>query len=91
MLAAGEARRMRARPNACPCRNCAPAAPAASEGKAVAVHSLTGGAKRITYKIGPFDIRPGRNPIEFAPIVQRPQVDGCITPNLTRLSDALSG
>jgi hypothetical protein len=40
--------------------NGAPAAPAASEGKAVAVHSLTGGAKRITYKTGPFDIRPGR-------------------------------
>jgi plastocyanin len=66
----------------------APAASAAPEGKAFATQSLAGGAKRITYKIGPFDIRPGQNPIEFAPIVERPQVDGYITrikPNLTYL------
>src|SRR4051794_10339514 len=66
----------------------APAASAAPEGRAYAVSSLAGGAKRITYRIGPFDIKPGQNPIDFAPITQRPQVDGYITrfkPNLTYL------
>src|SRR6185295_11579546 len=68
------------------------AAPGASAavplGKASAVQALAGGAKRVTYKIGPFNIRPGQNPIDYAPIVQRPQVDGYITrikPNLTYL------
>jgi len=56
------------------------AAPGASAavplGKASAVQALAGGAKRVTYKIGPFNIRPGQNPIDYAPIVQRPQVRG---------------
>ncbi len=66
----------------------APAASAGPLGKAAAVQSLAGGAKRVTYKIGPFNIKPGQNPIDLAPITQRPQVDGYITrfkPNLTYL------
>ena len=57
-------------------------------GKAVAVQSLAGGAKRITYRIGPFNVVPGQNSIGYAPITQRPQVDGYITrirPDLTYL------
>ncbi len=66
----------------------APPALAAREGRAVAVQSLAGGAKRITYRIGPFEVRPGQNQIGYAPIVERPQVDGYITrirPDLTYL------
>lgn len=66
----------------------APAASASPLGKAAAVQSLAGGAKRVTYKIGPFDIKPGQNPIDNSIIRQRPQVDGYITrfkPNLTYL------
>jgi plastocyanin len=65
-----------------------PSALAAPEGKAVAVQSLAGGAKRITYKIGPFDVIPGQNRIGYAPISERPKVDGYITrikPDLTYL------
>ena len=65
------------------------AAPAtARTGKAVAVQSLAGGAKRITYRIGPFDVVPGQNSINLRPITERPQVDGYITrirPDLTYL------
>ena len=39
----------------------APAALAAPEGKAVAVSSLANGAKRIKYRIGPFNVVPGQN------------------------------
>src|SRR5262245_54859081 len=71
----------------------APSASAAVPlGKASAVQALAGGAKRVTYKIGPFNIRPGQNPIDYAPIVQRPQVDGYITrikPNLTYLDGTI--
>jgi hypothetical protein len=61
-------------------------------GKAVAVQSLAGGAKRITYRIGPFNIIPGQNSIDYAPILQRPQVDGYITrirPDLTYLNGSV--
>ena len=70
----------------------APAASAGQLGNASAVQSLAGGAKRVTYKLGPFDIRPGQNPIDYAPITQRPQVDGYITrfkPNLTYLDGTI--
>jgi plastocyanin len=66
----------------------APPALAAPEGKAVAVQSLAGGAKRIMYRIGPFEVRPGQNQIGYAPILERPQEDGYITrirPDLTYL------
>ena len=53
------------------------------------MQSLAGGAKRLTYRIGPFNIIPGQNSIDYAPITQRPQVDGYITrirpePHLSR-------
>jgi len=69
-----------------------PPALAAREGKAVAVQSLAGGAKRITYRIGPFDVIPGQNSIGYAPILERPQVDGYITrirPDLTYLDGSV--
>ena len=70
----------------------APSAFASAEGKALAVQSLAGGAKRITYRIGPFNIIPGQNSIGYAPILQRPQVDGYITrirPDLTYLDGSV--
>src|ERR671910_1431201 len=71
-----------------------PPAMAGVEGKAVAVQSLAGGAKRIKYKIGPFDVVPGQNEIGYAPIVERPQRDGWFTrirPDLTYLSGRVPG
>ena len=71
-----------------------PPAMADVEGKAVAVQSLAGGAKRIKYKIGPFDVVPGQNEIGYAPIVERPQRDGWFTrirPDLTYLSGRVPG
>jgi hypothetical protein len=68
------------------------AAPVARTGKAVAVQSLPGGAKRITYRIGPFDVIPGQNSIGLRPILERPQVDGYVTrikPNLTYLDGSV--
>jgi plastocyanin len=72
----------------------APPAMADVEGKAIAVQSLAGGAKRIKYKIGPFDIVPGQNEIGYAPIAERPQRDGWFTrirPDLTYLSGRVPG
>ena len=72
----------------------APPALAAPEGKAVAVQSLAGGAKRITYRIGPFDVTPGQSRIGYAPILERPQADGYITrirPDLTYLDGRVPG
>ena len=66
----------------------APSALAAPEGKAVAVQSLAGGAKRIKYRVGPFDVAPGQNKIAYHPITERPRVDGYFTrfrPDLTYL------
>ena len=65
-----------------------PPALASPVGKAVAVQSLAGGAKRLTYRIGPFDVVPGQNSIGLRPILERPQVDGYVTrikPDLTYL------
>src|SRR5215210_6316289 len=73
---------------------CAPSALAAPEGKAVAVQSLAGGAKRIKYEIGPFDIVPGQNEIGFQMIAEKPQVDGWFTrirPDLTYLDGRVPG
>jgi hypothetical protein len=52
---------------------------ALAAGKVTAVKSLANGAKRLTYRVGPFNIKPGQNEIGFEPIVERPQVDGWIT------------
>jgi plastocyanin len=71
-----------------------PPAMASVEGEAVAVDSLAGGAKRITYKVGPFDVIPGQNEIGFEPILQKPQADGYFTrirPDLTYLSGRVPG
>ena len=57
----------------------APAAVAAPEGKAVAVSSLANGAKRIKYRVGPFNVVPGQNSIGYDIVRERPQVDGYIT------------
>jgi hypothetical protein len=46
---------------------CAPSSFAASD------------VQRVKYKIGPFKIIPGQNEIGYAPIVEKPQVDGYIT------------
>jgi plastocyanin len=37
------------------------------------------GVQRLKYKVGPFKVIPGQNEIDFAPIVERPHVDGYIT------------
>ncbi len=69
-----------------------PPALASPVGKAVAVHSLAGGAKRLTYRVGPFDVIPGQNSIGLRPIEDRPQVDGYVTrikPNLTYLDGSV--
>ena len=58
-------------------------------GKPVAVQSLAGGKKRLTYRVGPFDVVPGQNSINYRPITEKPQVDGYITrirPDLTYLN-----
>jgi plastocyanin len=71
-----------------------PALAAPPEGKTVAVQSLAGGAKRITYRVGPYDIVPGQNSIGVRPIASRPQVDGYITrirPDLTYLNGKVPG
>jgi hypothetical protein len=67
---------------------------AAPEGKAVAVSSLANGAKRITYRVGPFDVVPGQNSIGYRIIDERPKVDGFITrirPDLTYLDGRVPG
>ena len=72
----------------------APAALAAPEGNAAAVTSLANGAKRIKYKIGPFNIVPGQNSIGYELIRERPQVNGYITrirPDLTYLDGRVPG
>lgn len=52
--------------------------------------ATTKGAKRITYKFGPIDIKPGQNTISFEPNNGFPRVPGYITrfkPDLIRASD----
>ena len=50
-----------------------------SSDSTVRVTKLKNGAKRMTYDIGPFTVIPGQNEIGFAPITEKPQVDGWIT------------
>jgi hypothetical protein len=72
----------------------APAAVAAPEGKAVAVSSLANGAKRIKYRIGPFNIVPGQNEIGYQVIQEKPRQDGYFTrirPDLTYLDGRVPG
>ena len=63
-------------------------------GKAVSVEAAARGAKRVTYRVGPFTVKPGQNDIGYAPILERPQVDGYITrirPDLTYLDGRVPG
>jgi hypothetical protein len=50
--------------------------------------------QRIKYKIGPFEIIPGQNEIGYAPLVEKPPVDGYITrirPHLTYTNGKVPG
>ena len=72
----------------------APSATAGELGKAVSVKPAANGAKRLTYRVGPFDVRPGQNEIAYNLISQKPQVDGYITrirPDLTYLNGRVPG
>lgn len=72
----------------------APPALANPDGRAVAVQSLANGAKRITYRIGPFKVIPGQNEIGIEPVMEKPQVDGYFTrvrPDLTYLDGRVPG
>jgi hypothetical protein len=63
-------------------------------GKAAAVKDLANGAKRITYRIGPFNITPGQNRIANKVILEKPQEDGYFTrirPDLTYLNGKVPG
>jgi hypothetical protein len=62
------------------------AAPAGAVESSVSVSKGANGAKRLTYRIGPFNIIPGQNEINNRIITQKPAVDGWITrirPDLT--------
>jgi plastocyanin len=55
---------------------------------------LPNGAKRIEYRIGPFDVIPGQNEIGLRSIRDKPEVDGWITrirPDLTYLDGRVPG
>ena len=62
------------------------AAPAGAVESSVSVSRGANGAKRLTYRIGPFNVIPGQNQISNRIITQKPAVDGWITrirPDLT--------
>ena len=62
------------------------AAPAGAVESSVSVSRGANGAKRMTYRIGPFNVIPGQNQISNRIIAQKPAVDGWITrirPDLT--------
>ena len=72
----------------------ATAVEAVASGKAVSVKDAANGAKRITYRIGPFNIKPGQNEIGNELILERPQEDGYFTrirPDLTYLNGKVPG
>ena len=45
----------------------------------VRVTKLANGAKRLRYEVGPFTVIPGQNELGYAPITEKPQVNGWIT------------
>jgi plastocyanin len=51
----------------------------AVEGELVSVSAGANGAKRMLYRIGPFDVRPGQNEIGNRVFAEKPAVDGWIT------------
>jgi hypothetical protein len=56
----------------------APAAGAA-QGELVSVSAGANGAKRMLYRIGPFEVKPGQNEIGNRIFAEKPKVDGWIT------------
>jgi hypothetical protein len=71
----------------------APAAGAA-EGQLVSVSAGANGAKRMLYRVGPFQVVPGQNEIGNRIIDQKPAVDGWITrirPDLTYTNGRVPG
>ena len=69
------------------------AAPSASA-ELVSVKDAANGAKRMIYRVGPFDIKPGQNEISNQLITDRPQFDGYITrmrPDLVYLNGKVPG
>jgi hypothetical protein len=71
----------------------APAA-AAPEGELVSVSPAQNGAKRMTYRIGPFSVVPGQNEIGNRIFGEKPPVDGWITrirPDLVYTSGGVPG
>ena len=50
-----------------------------SQDSTVRVTKLANGAKRLRYEVGPFTVIPGQNEIGFAPITEKPKVNGWIT------------
>jgi hypothetical protein len=72
----------------------APSATAGDAGKGVSIEPAANGAKRLTYRIGPFEVKPGQNEIAYNLISQKPRVDDCITriwPDLTYLNGRVPG
>jgi hypothetical protein len=70
------------------------AAEAVAAGDAVSVKDAANGAKRIKYRIGPFNIKPGQNEIGNEVILQKPQEDGYFTrirPDLTYVNGKVPG
>ncbi|HEX5979591.1 MAG TPA: hypothetical protein VFY52_00745, partial [Thermoleophilaceae bacterium] len=49
------------------------------EGEVVSVKPAQNGAKRMLYRIGPFEVVPGQNEIGNHVFAEKPQVDGWIT------------
>jgi plastocyanin len=57
----------------------APPAAGAAEGELVSVSPAANGAKRMLYRIGPFQVVPGQNEIGYRIFGDKPPVDGWIT------------
>jgi hypothetical protein len=66
----------------------------AAQASLVSVKDAPGGAKRMTYRIGPFKVIPGQNEIGNRIIADKPRVDGWITrikPDLTYTNGKVPG
>ena len=57
----------------------APSALASPTARLVGVAAAPNGAQRVTYKVGPFNVVPGQNNIQYAGMGDKPSVDGWIT------------
>ena len=57
----------------------APSALASPTARLVGVAAAPNGAQRVTYKVGPFNVVPGQNNIQYAGMGDKPNVDGWIT------------